>query len=390
MAAKSHKALLAARIHRRPCAAARKGATMTIKDIAKQAGVSVSTVSRVINGNQPKAARREVQDRIWEIARAGGYRPNVSAQALRRRSADTTERKSIACVLGRTVGTGRDAFFSALERSVSQAALRAGYAVKGPLLASGCPGEMELSGERKAAVARGSSGERKAAVARGSSVGCPGDVWEADGAVVLGRCDRKAMKWIRERFHKVVYAGLNEMNFECDQILCDGEAAAVEAMEYLLKLGHRGIGYIGGVSREARYRAYCDTLKRHGIAFRREIVANEEGGWEEGRRGALRILSRTKDVTAILGMNDITAAGVIRGIQDLGLRVPEDISVIGIDDVEIDPHMSPLLTTVRIPIWDMGCMAAATLIDRMEGGHSLPLRAALPHRLVVRGSCRKL
>ena len=103
---------------------------MTLKDIAKEAGVSISTVSRVINGNSSNAASKQMQDKIWKIARAGGYVPNVSAQALKQKTSKHTRHHSIACVYARTQDAQNDAFFSTLTRSMEQEALKEGYIVK--------------------------------------------------------------------------------------------------------------------------------------------------------------------------------------------------------------------------------------------------------------------
>ncbi len=333
---------------------------MTLKDIAREAGVSISTVSRTINGKSQNAASKEVQDRIWEIARAGGYIPNSLAQALKQGGPQNIQSKSIACILARSSDAKNDAFFSALMRSIEQEALKEGYIVKyafslfdikAPLNHSPIPGS------------------------------------EVDGAAVLGRCDDATLHLLRNHFRKVVYTGLNTLHSDYDQVVCDGSAIASDALEFLLQLGHTRIGYIGDTKKEIRYDAYCDTLKRHRIPFNRQIVTNVPTSSEGGYHGAKRILARTRAVTAFFCMNDITAIGAIKAIQEAGFRIPDDISVISMDDIEIAQFVSPMLTTMHIPIEEMGRMAAKTLIDRIGGGHSLPLKIELPYCLAKRDSC---
>lgn len=333
---------------------------MTLKEIAKQAGVSVSTVSRVVNGNAPKAARKDVQDKIWKIARSGGYVPNESAQALRRKEQGEKNTKSIACVHARMADAQNDAFFSTLTRSIEQAAMKVGYGVRFSFSAF----DIEEEATRRLILNH-----------------------DVDGAAVLGRCDKKTMNFLREHFSKVVYAGLNELDTKCDQVICDGRAAALDVMEHLRKLGHSRIGYVGDTKNEIRYLAYREALKGWGISYLRELVANAGGTSEAGYQGAARILARTRDVTALFCMNDVTAIGAMKAIREAGKRVPEDISVIGIDDIEVARYVSPMLTTVRIPIRDMGYIAVKTLVDRIEGGHALPMKVTLPHQLVERESC---
>ena len=107
---------------------------MTLKDIAKEAGVSISTVSRIINGNSSNAASKEMQDKIWSIARAGGYVPNTSAQALKQKNRENVPHHSIACVYARAQDAQNDAFFSTLTRSIEQEALKEGQKVKAKVL----------------------------------------------------------------------------------------------------------------------------------------------------------------------------------------------------------------------------------------------------------------
>ena len=117
-------------IHAREILSRKSFKEPTLDEIAKEAGVSISTVSRIINGNSPNAASKEMQDKIWRIARAGGYVPNTSAQALRQKSETSARHQSIACIYARSQDAQNDAFFSALTRSIEQEALKEGYIVK--------------------------------------------------------------------------------------------------------------------------------------------------------------------------------------------------------------------------------------------------------------------
>ena len=334
---------------------------MTLKDIAKEANVSVSTVSRVINGNVANAASEEVQDRIWRIARTGGYVPNRSAQALKIGAPGITKRNSIGCIYARSADALNDAFFSALTRSMEQEAIKAGYFVKYAFTAFDINNPSTLQQILSN---------------------------EVDGVAVLGRCNADTLKFLKNHFCKVVYTGLNALDADYDQVICDGNAVATDAMEHLISHGHTRIGYIGETKNEIRYEAYCNTLKKHRIPFDKNIVTNVPVSSEGGYRGVKRILERTSDVTALFCMNDITAIGVIKAIQQEGLCVPDDISVISMDDIEIAQYVSPMLTTMHIPIEEMGKMAAKVLIDRINGGHTLPLKISLPYYLAKRESVK--
>ena len=184
---------------------------MTLKDIANAAGVSISTASRILNGNSVNAASKEVQDKIWEIARVGGYIPNTSAQALKTGSSTRKSTKSIACIYARSTDAKNDAFFSALTRSMEQEALKEGFIVKYSFSAY----DINNPATYHQIVNN-----------------------EVDGVAVLGRCDKETLKFLKLHFKKVVYAGLNALDAEYDQVICDGYAVATDAMEYLYQLGH--------------------------------------------------------------------------------------------------------------------------------------------------------
>lgn len=333
---------------------------MTLKEIAKEAGVSISTVSRIINGNSSNAASKEMQDRIWKIARAGGYVPNTSAQALKQKSIEKTKHHSIACIYARSQDAQNDAFFAALTRSIEQEALKEGYIVKYSFSSF----DIHNPATQNQILHN-----------------------EVDGAAILGRCDKETLKFMKEHFRKIIYTGLNPLDADYDQVICDGNAIASDAVRHLISLGHTKIGYIGETKNEIRYLAYCNTLKEHQIPFNKDIITNVSGSSEGGYQGAKRILDRSSDVTAFFCMNDITAIGAIRAIKESGYQIPNDIAVISMDDVEIAQYVSPMLTTMHIPIEEMGKMTAKILIDRINHGHTLPLKMSLPYYMAKRESC---
>ena len=333
---------------------------MTLKDIAKEAGVSISTVSRVINGNSSNAASKQMQDKIWKIARAGGYVPNVSAQALKQKTSKHTRHHSIACVYARTQDAQNDAFFSTLTRSMEQEALKEGYIVKYSFSAIDIHNPVTQNQIMNN---------------------------EVDGAAILGRCDKETLKFMKNHFRKVIYTGLNPLDADYDQVICDGNAVASDAVKHLISLGHSKIGYIGETKNEIRYEAYCNTLKKHRIPFDKNVIANVTGCSEGGYEGAKRVLERSSEVTAFFCMNDITAIGAIRAIHECGYQIPSDIAVISMDDIEIAQYISPMLTTMHIPIEEMGKMTAKILIDRINNGHTLPLKMSLPYYMAKRESC---
>ena len=334
---------------------------MTLKQIAKEAGVSISTVSRVINNTNPKAASQEVKDKIWEIVRRTGYTPNKAAQNLKCGWGHSfTNPHSLACLFARTPNAPNDPFFSTLAKSVEVAAYKQNYILKSSFTS------FDITKSETCHLILDNN---------------------VNGVVILGRCDKPTLKFLKQHFHYVVYTGLNGIDANYDQILCDGYDASVCAMEHLISLGHKHIGYIGETSSENRYLGYKSTLEKYNLLSDASYVASISFSSNEGYTGTKKLLEQNQKITAIFCGNDITAIGALRAIKDFGLEVPKDISVISIDDIDTAQYLSPMLTTVHIPVEEMGKTAAKTLIDRIQGGHTLPMKINLPCYLAKRESC---
>lgn len=335
---------------------------VTLKEIAKEAGVSISTVSRVINKKNPGAASREVQDRIWEIVRRTGYTPNMTARDLKFGGQESLKplTRSIACLFARTGEAHSDLFFSPLARSIEQEAFKRNYVLKYSFTAIDLrhPGTFQLIADN-----------------------------HVDGVVVLGRCDKQALSFLKQYFHCVAYTGLNVLDAKYDQIISDGYQASLTAMNHLTGLGHTRIGYIGETENEDRYTGYRNALTSSNLPFKKEYVADVPLSSEGGYRGVKKLLERKADVSALFCSNDITAIGAMRAISESGCRIPRDVSVISIDDIDTAQYLSPMLTTIHMPVEEMGQMTAKILIDRIEGGHRLPIRLTLPFYLASRESC---
>lgn len=334
---------------------------MTLKEIAQEAGVSISTVSRVVNKNAPGAASKEVQDKIWEIVRRTGYTPNSTARTLKMGEERTSApSRSIACLFARSSDTVTDLFFSSLARSIEQEAFKRNYVLKYSFSSFDVnhPGTFRLITDN-----------------------------HVDGVVILGRCDKPLLKMLKQYFNYVAYTGLNNLDAKYDQIVCDGSHAAIAAVDYLIELGHKKIAYIGETQSENRYTGYKTALESHRIPARKDYVANVPLSSEGGYQGAKKLLAAGCDATAFFCCNDITAIGAMRALQEAGRSIPGDVSLISIDDIDTAQYLNPMLTTVHIPVEEMGQMTAKILIDRIEGGHRLPVKMNLPFYIAVRDSC---
>ena len=316
-------------------------------------GVSVSTVSRVLNNKDYNCASADIKDKIWAAAKEIHYVPNENARSLQRgnQAAAPRPKRQLAVILGRFDSLQKDPFFTELFRSVEQ-----------EIFASGCV----MSDFFTAAELQ----NRK--------------LPKADGFIILGRSSEHLLKKIQKNTQNIIAIDRNPTNFEIDEVVCDGKEAAALAMDYLIGKGHEKIAYIGDCSYETRYVGYCDSLIQRRLPMDYASVyptnQTEEAGYE-----AMKKLLAHGEVHAVLCANDATALGAVRALQEYRKR--KNIALISIDNIQAAEEVSPLLTTVNIPKKDMGKMAVKVLLDRINHGHTETMRIEFPPRLIRRESC---
>ena len=329
---------------------------MTIKDVAKMAGVSPSTVSRVINKGDSKSASPDTQKKIWEAVKKLGYTPNLHAQSLKTVQPNSSvSAKEIACVYGRTADSFINPFFSELMSAVEKAAYERGYFL------------------------------------RFSSSAIPAEHTEHPGStnavIILGRTDNTTLHNLQNVYRHVLYTGLQDLPMDIDQVISSGYQAARTAVQYLLSLGHRKICYIGEKTHEQRFLAYKETMAEAGLTITDQDIGSTDLSPGQGYEAVNQLFEKNQSFTAIFCSNDILAVGALKALKDHHFKVPDDVSLISIDDIETAGYLSPMLTTIHIPIQEMGAMAVKLLIDRIEGGHRIPMKVNLPNKIVYRDSC---
>ncbi|WP_444643636.1 LacI family DNA-binding transcriptional regulator [Caproiciproducens sp. R1] len=338
---------------------------MTLKEIAAKAGVSVSTVSRIINSPDDSFARKEVRDRVWSIIRETGYTPNQSARELKqgRTRAPKAPAGAVACILGRTKTIDDDPFFAQLARVIEQQAMEWGY----PVRLSYSVFDIKTTVPEKI------------------------ELFKADGAIVLGRFSSDYIGFLEKHYRNLVYVGRNIISAGCDQVICDGYEATQIAMKHLISCGHRRIGYIGEIANEVRYRAYLDTLHEHGLDCSAGLISNCPQNGAGGYQGAEHLLRTASPLpTAVFCATDMVAIAALRRFTEAKIKVPEQLSVISMDNIELSGYVSPMLTTVGMPIVEMGNVAVQILINRIQKRHRLPLKIFLPNKLAIRESVANL
>ena len=335
---------------------------MTLKEIAQIVGVSTSTVSRVVNSNNTKAASPETCEKIWAVVRTQGYTPNESAQRLKGKTGrqSSAAPRKIFCIFARTVDSYLDPFFTELMQAIEQEAFLRKYTMRTIFSLN----ELQNSEIRRNAP--------------------------YFGALVLGRMNRQTMDTLNARFKHIAYVGLNTLPYKIDQVVSDGYAAARSAVEYLQQTGHTRILYVGETDREQRYQGFVDAMKAAGIEDLSRYTVHTSLTPHGGYSAINRVLDEGREFTALFCANDDTAIGTIKALKERGISIPEDVSVIGVGDIELGRYFSPMLSTVHIPIRELGQQAARTIIDRIENSHQLPMKIELPSSLIVRETSRDL
>ena len=331
----------------------RGGGSVTIFDVAEEAGVSYSTVSRVVNGHPHIAT--VTKERVEDVMRKLGYVANLRARSLAGGRSQ---------VIGLLVCDLESSFLIEVARGIDQEVSRLDY-------------DMMLCTTRQR---RG----REANYVAQLSVGA------VDGLVIVlpAKLEEYVDKLHAQRFPTVLidYDGLTANH----TVNATNEQGARDATQHLIDLGHTGIGFITGAlhTASARHRrdGFEKTMKGAGLVIDPDLVVEGDYLEPSGYAGAHRILANPAPPTAIMTSSDTEAFGVLRAAEERGLLVPDDLSVVGFDDIPGAGYAQPRLTTVRQPMTEMGALAARILLELINDPAIAERHEELPTELVVRGS----
>lgn len=347
-------------------------AVMSIKKIAEKAGVSPATVSRVLNNPNYRCSSEEIKDAIWNIAMELNYVPNEAARNLKLgKKANPETTYHISVLMTRMEDSQTDPFFNELLR-IMESEIH-----KQMCILSNVWYRPLFSDDRKCKntdlnqVIQSLDGENE---------------HHSDGLVIIGKCNKEALQKLNRKYKSVVSVNRNSTNYEVDEVLCDGRKVAALAVEHLVQLGHRNIGYVGDCHNEARYRGFLEVLHKYDIDFNPGYVVETRQTEAEGYAAMKSLLKSGECPTGIYCANDITAIGMLKYLNKLKIRyhVP---AIIASDDIEAAQNTKPMLTTVRLPKEEMGRFAIYLLLDRIRGGHKGIVRTEMEGKLMIRSSC---
>ncbi len=335
---------------------------ITIRELARLSGVSVGTVSRALNGYAD--VRSETRERIMRLAQELDYTPAAAARSL------VTQRSHVIGVFMET-GEGhpdlQHPFFHEVLGGLKQRVGAHGFDLL--LFASERPGN-------------GYGPHSYLKRARHHAV---------DGVALIG------LEPEDPEVRRLTRGGLPCVGIDMDLegaatevVMSDNVSGAEAAVRHLHALGHRRIATITGMleSRPGidRLRGYRAAAQALGLAYRDEYVAYGDFYAESGREQTARLLQLPERPTAIFAAADMMAIGAVRAVAEAGLRVPEDVSIVGFDDIQLAPHINPPLTTMRQDKLGLGAAAGDALVARIAGDPGRSQLCRLPVELVVRGS----
>lgn len=327
---------------------------MKMRDVAKRANVSPATVSRVLR--QPDLVSKETKEKVMRVINELNYKPHMIASQFR-----TRETKTILVVVPDITRP----FFSEVLRGIEHTALQNGYQV--------ILGDTENQVEREREYIE--LLYRK----------------QADGAVLLtARMDRDSLEELSSQF-PIVLACEYMDGLDIPTVSIDNISSARKITEHLINVGHRKIAHICGpmdiiLSRD-RLRGYKQAMMGHDLLIDPSWVQEGDDGLDSGYNQMVKLLALEDRPTAVFVFNDEMALGSIKAVKDHGLRVPEDIAIVGFDNLRMASLFTPYMTTIDQPKYEIGQKATDLLLTLLKGGSIDRKKFVMKDELIIRESC---
>jgi DNA-binding LacI/PurR family transcriptional regulator len=331
----------------------------TISDVARKAGVSKATVSRVLNNTA--VVNKDTRKRVLEAIESLSYTPSFLAKGMRRKKTST---------FGVIIPDFRNPYYSELLKSIEEEARKHEY------IALICTGEMNADREREYIHYLLSR--------------------QVEGLVLC--CYVSIMEnetFIQNLAKRVPIIVMDQPSFglPVSSAYADGYKGFGKLLTYLIEKGHKRIGMIRSLHRypcsESRFLGYRDTMENHGIDLDTDLIEESEFTAAGGYEAAKRMLSRSKP-TAIIGVNDLLAIGALKYILEKGYVVPGEIAIAGHDNIALSSLVSPQLTTVNIPVDQIAEEAISQLIRKIQNPRSRNSDIVIDTQLVIRQSTEQV
>ncbi len=327
--------------------------TVTIYDVAREASVSMATVSRVVNNNPN--VKPQTRKKVFEAIERLGYRPNAVARGLASKKTTT---------VGVVIPDISNAIFAEVARGIEDIANMYHYNI---IL---CNADKKKDKEIRVINTLLEK--------------------QVDGLLFMGGAvTEDHIQAFKTSSVPIVLCATTEEGDTYPSVDIDHIGAAEDAVSTLIQNGHRHIAMISGTLQDpsngyARFQGYKNALEKAGISFNEDLVRIGNYRYESGLEVTQHFLDLQDRPTAIFAANDEMAIGAIHAIQDKGLRVPEDVSIISVDNVRMASMVRPLLSTVAQPMYDIGAVSMRLLTKLMKKETVANSRVILPHEVILR------
>lgn len=324
----------------------------TIYDVSKLSGVSTATISRAFSN--PERVRESTRRKVFEAAEVLHYSPNAIARAMARQRTD-----KLAFLICKKDATILDEFYAAICEGIMRETNKSDH----QLLISTAADWRQTP----------STAQRK----------------QVEGVILGGNAQPDLVSEFQSQHIAVVLVNNRMSGFDLPCVLSDEYGGVRQAVEHLIGRGHRHIGMIAGRFSPfivgARYSAFLSVTQEHGIRTGAQDIQMCDANVDDAARAALELLDRPDRPSAVFGVNDVVAAGILKAASRLRLRVPEDVAVVGFDDSSVCGMLEPELTSVRINCRRMGELCVERL-RALLAGEECPAVTTVPTELRVRGS----
>lgn len=342
----------------------------TIKDIAVLSNVSAATVSRVLNNDETITVQGETRQRIFQAAKDLGYK-TVQERRNQQQTAESKTSKiinaspTIGIVLCQTVEEElSDPYFLSIRHGIEEELIKQGIST--------------------------------ITVFRLYDIEANQQVRDLNGIIIVGRVNQEVLNMVSEHINHVVYINHSPDEEQFDSVVIDFKRATEKAMNHLMNLGHKKIGYIGGVEREhssnskvliedLRLTTFEKIMNEKGL-FQANHVFVGEYTMSQGYELMKKAIEQAELPEAFFIASDPMAIGALRALQEANLSVPRDVAIVSFDDIEMVKFSSTPLTTIKVHTKEMGHTGVKLLLDRMNG-RTLPLKVTVPTELIIRESC---
>ncbi|MEC1262545.1 LacI family DNA-binding transcriptional regulator [Bacillus swezeyi] len=320
---------------------------VTMKEIAEKANVSVATVSYVLNENGNIS--EETKKRVWEVVKELNYRPNHIAKSLKMQKTNT-----IGVIVEDVTVFNAPKIIDGINENAEKFGLSI---ILTNMRLEKLVGNHPTDPEKCRPLVKKIMDELISK--------------QVDGIIYIGLHPRDVTAIIPDVDIPIVFVYCYTTNAHQHSIIYDDQLAAYEATNYLISKGHERIalisGHIDSKSAHSRYSGYYQSIKEHQLAFYPGYIKTGDWYFDSGYTLAKDLLQHDNIPTAILAMNDQMAVGAIKACNDLGFKVPADISIIGFDNREFSEYSSPKLTTISLPLQEMGFLSIQAIQDLISG-----------------------